>query len=113
MAWLVREGGDVLASAEVARGIRERTQGLLGRRDSDDVIGALVLRPCRQVHTLGMRFPIDVAFCDRHGVVLRTRTVPPWRVTRLVWRSGFVVEAAAGAFDRWQLRPGDTVEVKE
>ena len=113
MAWLVREGGDVLASAEVARGPWERTQGLLGRRTSDDVIGAFVLRPCRQVHTLGMRFPIDVAFCDRRGVVLRAVTIPPWRVTRVVWRSGFVVEAAAGAFDRWQLRPGDTVEVKE
>jgi uncharacterized protein len=113
MAWLVREGGDVLASAEVARGLRERTQGLLGRRTSDDVIGAFVLRPCRQIHTLGMRFPIDVAFCDRRGVVLRTVTVAPWRVTRVVWRSGFVVEAAAGSFDRWQLRPGDTVEVKE
>ena len=112
MAWLVREGGDVLASAEVARRARERTRGLLGR-DQEAVTGALVLRPCRQVHTLGMRFPIDVAFCDRHGVVLRTMTVVPWRVTRVVWRAGFVVEATAGSFDRWQLRPGDTVEVKE
>jgi uncharacterized membrane protein (UPF0127 family) len=112
MAWLVREGGDVLASAEVARRARERTRGLLGR-DRETVTGALVLRPCRQVHTLGMRFPIDVAFCDRRGVVLRTQTVVPWRVTRVVWRSGFVVEAAAGAFDRWQLRPGDAIEVKE
>ena len=113
MAWLVREGGDVLASAEIARGRKERAEGLLGRRDSAEVTGALVLRPCRQIHTLGMRFPIDVAFCDRQGVVLRTTTVAPWRVTRVVWRSGFVVEAAAGAFERWQLRPGDTVEVKE
>ena len=48
-----------------------------------------------------------------YGVVLRIQTVAPWRVTRVVWRSGFVVEAAAGAFERWQLRPGDTVEVKE
>ena len=111
MAWLVREG-DVLASAEVARGFRARTVGLLGR-DRESVTGALVFRPCRQVHTLGMRFPIDVAFCDRDGVVLRTRTVAPWRVTRAVWRSGFVVEAAAGAFERWKLRPGDKVEVKE
>ena len=109
MAWLVRDG-DVLASAEVARRMWERTQGLLGR---DAVTGALVLRPCRQVHTLGMRFPIDVAFCDREGVVLRTVTLSPWRVTRVVWRSGFVVEAAAGSFDRWHLRAGDTVEVKE
>ena len=110
MAWLVREGGDVLASADVARGLRQRTQGLLG---SDEVTGALVLRPCRQVHTMGMRYPIDVAFCDRDGVVLHTVTLPPWRVSRLVWRAGFVIEAAAGAFERWQLRPGDNVEVRE
>jgi uncharacterized membrane protein (UPF0127 family) len=112
MAWLVREGGDVLASAEVARRARERTQGLLGR-DAGSMTGALVLRPCRQIHTLGMRFPIDVAFCDQEGVVLRTVTVPPWRVTRVVRRSGFVVEAAAGSFERWHLQAGDTIEVKE
>ena len=111
MAWLVREG-DVLASADIARSARERTVGLLGR-DPGSVAGALVLRPCRQIHTLGMRFPIDVAFCDREGVVLRAVTVSPWRVTRVVWRSGFVVEAAAGSFERWQLRAGDTIEVKE
>ena len=111
MAWLVREG-EVLASADVARRARERAVGLLGR-DREAVTGALIIRPCRQIHTIGMRFPIDVAFCDRQGVVLRTVTVPPWRVTRVVWRAGFAVEAAAGAFDRWQLRPGDTVEVKE
>ena len=72
-----------------------------------------LLQPARSVHTIGMRFPIDVAFCDRHGVVLRTLTVAPWRVTRVVWRAGFVVEAPAGSFDRWQLRAGDTVEVRE
>jgi uncharacterized membrane protein (UPF0127 family) len=113
MAWLVREGGDVLASAVVARGIRQRTVGLLGHRDAGEVTGALVLQPCRQIHTVGMRFPIDVAFCDRNGRVLRTVTVPPWRVTRLVWRAGFVVEATAGSFERWRLQPGDTIEVKE
>ena len=111
MPWLVREG-DVLASAEVADGARARTKGLLGR-NSDGVTGALVLRPCRQVHTVGMRFPIDVAFCDRDGVVLRTRTVSPWRLTRVSWRAAFAIEAAEGAFDRWRLRPGDKLEVKE
>src|SRR5437763_14270147 len=109
MAWLVREG-DVLATVEVSDGPIRRARGLLGR---DGIEGGLVLRPCRQVHTIGMRFPIDVAFCDRHGVVLRTATVAPWRVTRVVWRAGLVVEAAAGAFDRWPLPPGDSAEGKE
>jgi uncharacterized protein len=108
MTWLVR-GDDVLAVAEVADSRRERTRGLVGRHD---VEGALVLRPCRQVHTFGMRFPIDVAFCDRSGFVLHLSTLTPRRVSRPVWHSSFVIEARAGSFERWKLRPGDMVEIK-
>jgi uncharacterized membrane protein (UPF0127 family) len=100
----------VLAAAEAAPSRRARARGLLGR---DGYEGALVLRPCRQVHTVGMRFPIDVAFCDGDGVVLRCDTLRPWRVSRLVWRSAFVVEAEAGAFERWGLHVGDRIEVKD
>src|SRR5256885_14239491 len=102
MAWLVREGGDVLASVEVARKLRERTTGLL-RRDPGSVTGALVIRHCRQIHTLGIRFPIDVAFCDREGVVLRTVTVPPWRVPPGVRRTKAVAEAERGEHLRLPL----------
>lgn len=109
MAWLVR-GDDVLATVEVAVTRRSRRRGLLGRPAVD---GALILRPCRQVHTVGLRFPIDVAFCDRDGVVLTTVTLRPYRVSRPTRRGHFVVEAAAGAFERWQLRPGDVLEVRE
>lgn len=108
MSWLVRDG-DVLAAVEVAATARDRRRGLLGR---DAVAGALVLRPCRNVHTARMRFPIDVAFCDTEGVVLRTMTLVPWRVSPLVRRAAFVIEAEAGAFDRWQLRVGDQVELR-
>ena len=107
--WLVRDG-EVLAAAELARTRRERARGLLGR---DGVAGALVFRKCRQVHTFGMRFDIDVAFCDTDGVVLRASTLPRRRMSPLVWRSAFVIEAEAGAFERWGLRVGDRVEIKE
>jgi uncharacterized membrane protein (UPF0127 family) len=108
MTWLVR-GEDVLAVAEVAASPRRRARGLMGRGDLE---GVLVLRPCRQVHTFGMQFPIDVAFCDGSGVVLRLRTLPPRRVSRPVWRSSFVIEARAGSFERWKLRAGDMIEIK-
>lgn len=106
--WLVRDG-DVLAAAEAPAERRARARGLLGR---DRFEGAMVLRPCRSVHTLGMRFAIDVAFCDRSGVVLRTVTLRPWRVSPVVWRSAMVIEAEAGAFARWRLCVGDRVEVR-
>jgi uncharacterized membrane protein (UPF0127 family) len=106
--WLLRDG-EVLASLEVADGRRARARGLLGR---DGVDGAVLLRPARSVHTVGMRFPIDVAFCDDGLRVIRVVTMPRYRVSRPVWRSRAVVEAEAGAFARWQLRPGDVLEVK-
>jgi uncharacterized protein len=106
--WLVRDG-DVLATAEVARDASDRRRGLLGREAFE---GALVIRHCRNVHTFGMRFPIDVAFCDAQGTVLRTCSLSPWRVSPIVWHAAFAVEATAGAFDRWRLVPGDRVELR-
>ena len=104
---LVRDG-EVLAPAEVAGSRGERRRGLLGREGID---GVLVLRPCRQVHTVGMRFAVDVAWCRRDGRVLRTASLARRRVSRPVLRSAFVLEAEAGMFDRWCLNPGDRIEV--
>jgi len=109
MAWLVRDG-DVLATAEIASSSKARRRGLLGRSGYE---GALILRPCHSIHTFFMRFSIDVAFCDRDGVVLRTGTMRPWRLSAVVRRAAFAVEAEAGAFERWKLRVGDRIEVKE
>jgi uncharacterized membrane protein (UPF0127 family) len=108
MGWLVRDG-EVLAAVEVADTARSRRRGLLGR---DGFEGALVLRPCRHVHTAGMRFTLDVAFCDAEGVVVRTSMLPPWRLSPIVRRAAFVIEAEAGAFDRWRLVRGDRLELR-
>ena len=58
---------------------RERRRGLLGLEG----LGpreVLALTPCRSVHTIGMRFPIDVVALDRWSVVRSVRTVPPGRL---------------------------------
>jgi uncharacterized membrane protein (UPF0127 family) len=63
--------GDALSPsvpAQVARSRAARRKGLLGR---DGLEGALLLEPARSVHTLGMRFDVDVAFLDGEGVVRR------------------------------------------
>ena len=94
---------------EVAESRRERRRGLLGR---DGVEGGLLLRPARSVHTVGMRFPIDVAFCDDQLRVLAVVCMKRHRFGWPRWRARCVIEAEAGAFDRWGLRPGDQLEVK-
>ncbi len=107
-AWLVR-GTQVLASAEVAQTFGERARGLLRR---DGVEGVLVLGPARSIHTLGMRFTIDVAWCDDELHVLRTATVRPWRVTRPVRGAALVIEAEAGALERWGVAVGDHLALR-
>ncbi|HEX7166611.1 MAG TPA: DUF192 domain-containing protein [Acidimicrobiales bacterium] len=111
MAWLVRDG-EVLASLEVADSFQGRLRGLLGR---DGIEGALLLRPAKSVHTFGMRFTIDVAFCDATGndlVVVEAFTLGRNRMTLPRLKPNAVVEAEAGAFERWRLRPGDRLEIK-
>ena len=108
MPWLLREG-EVLAVLEVADGAVGRARGLLGR---EGVEGAFLIKPARSVHTLGMRFPIDVAFCDRDMTVIDTVQMGRHRVGLPRLRARCVLEAEAGAFERWRLRPGDRLEIK-
>ena len=110
MAWLLREG-EVLAALEIADSRKTRRKGLVGR---DGIGGALLLPSARMgVHSLGMRFDLDVAFCDRDMVVRRVVCLKRFRMTRPSFRAPCVLEAEAGAFERWQLHVGDELEIKE
>ena len=78
----------------------------------DGLEGALLIDGCRWVHTIGMRFAVDVAYVDRDGTVLKTVRMTPQRVGLPMPKARTVVEAEAGAFARWGLHAGDTVEVR-
>jgi uncharacterized membrane protein (UPF0127 family) len=108
MPWLVRDH-EVLGPLEVATSLASRSKGLLGR---DGIDGALLLRPAMSVHTLRMRFAIDVAYCDAGLVVVDVATMAPWRLGRPRLRSRSVIEAEAGTFNRWRLQPGDHLEIR-
>ncbi len=100
--WLTVDGVRV-APVELATTAGARRRGLVGR---DRLDGAIWLHPANQVHGIRMRFDLDVAFVDRAGIVLRTAVLRRNRMTPLVWRSRTVIEAQAGRFSSWGLRPG-------
>jgi hypothetical protein len=108
MAWLLKDD-QVLAHVEVADSFGARLKGLIGRRDLE---GAILLRPARSVHTIGMRFPIDVAYCDKEMRVVATLTMQPMRIGLPRPRAHAVVEARAGSFERWGVAAGDTLEIR-
>ncbi len=80
----------------LASGFRARLLGLaaLDREEAGD--GLLIPR-CSSVHTLGMRFALDLYFLDREGAVVATRlAVPPKRFAFCRGASA-VLELPAGA----------------
>ncbi len=84
----------------------ERRRGLLGR---DSLNGALLIDKCRSVHTIGMRFALDVAFVslnERLLTINSTVSMPTGRFGLPRFGSNAVLEAQAGAFSRWDLQAG-------
>jgi uncharacterized protein len=85
--------------------VRERLVGLLGRSTLPAGQG-IWLTPCQAVHTIGMKFAIDVVFVARDGTVLRIdQSVPPGRI-RLCWRARSIIEMSAGWASEMGLRCG-------
>lgn len=107
--WLCRDDGTVLASVEMATTPVARRVGLIGRTGID---GALFLAPAFAVHTMGVGFPIDVAYLSADFVVLGTTTMKPRRIGLPRIRAKAVIEAEAGAFERWGLKRGDKVDIR-
>jgi uncharacterized protein len=83
-----------------ARGVRARTRGL-GGLDVLPADRALRIPRCRAVHTLTMRFALDLIWLGPDGAVVRVdRAVPPRRHRRCA-RARSVVETRAGCANRF------------
>ena len=82
---VVNRTGEILLGDKVrtARTFLSRFVGLLGTAAIADGEGLWIV-PCRGVHTLGMRYPIDVAFLDARGAVVGIlEGLPPNRIGRV------------------------------
>lgn len=90
----------------VCTGPMERARGLLGRPEPRPGT-ALWIRPCRAIHTFGMRYAIDVVFLDDRGLVLRVD--PDVARCRVLCHraASSVFELRAGECQRLGLRPGE------
>jgi len=82
-----------------------RLRGLLGKKELPAGEGIL-LRPCASVHTLFMRFAIDVVFCDSDLRVLAIAPeAPKWRM-RGQRGAKVAIELAAGEAARRGIASG-------
>jgi len=95
---------------DVADNGRKRRKGLLGRESLAAGEGMWIV-PCEAVHTLGMRFAIDLVYLDRNNMVMKIRHgVPPWRMSAC-FSAHSVLELASGSVRRTGTMPGDRLEI--
>jgi uncharacterized membrane protein (UPF0127 family) len=101
-----RENGEVLCErCLVAATFWTRLRGLLGRKGLPENEGVL-FRPGGSVHTLFMRFPIDVVFLDAdHAVLKIVPGLRPWRFAS-ARRTKRTLELAAGVCAKAGLAAG-------
>jgi hypothetical protein len=101
-----RPDGSLLCKAEVADNFLTRGLGLLGRRSlaSD---GGLLIEPCSSVHTLFMRFPIDVLYLDRENVVVKAASMPAFRLSLGGKEAKKVLELPGGAIESRGVSVGE------
>jgi len=110
----------VVLKVELARTQAERQQGLMGRRSLGAKAGMVFLysEPHRGGYWMkDTLIPLDIAFADARGKILRIFTMQPCRRDPcriydpgVAYRSA--LEVNAGSFRRWRVRAGDRIAVR-
>jgi len=73
-------------------------------------VSGLVIKPCNSIHTYFMKFPIDVLFIDKDGLVLsKCSYLKKNKMIKPVKGAKAVVESLGGVFS--EVNIGDTIEI--
>jgi len=89
-----------------------RLVGLLNR-SSLQKGEALILKPSNAIHTLFMRFAIDVLFLDKnHKIVGILPVFLPFRLSKVYFNAQITVELPKNCLEITQTKLGDTVKIE-
>jgi len=113
MAFLLNASTGTIVATRIDRltGFFQRAIGLLVRSSVQRDEGVW-LSSSHAIHTLGMRYAIDVLFVDREGCVLRIcRNVRPNRLSLSCRKANAVVELGGGALNQIDVLVGDRLEL--
>ena len=114
-----RDGATLTLRVELARTAAARQQGLMNRRSLGAKAGMAFLYPESQRGGFWMKntlIPLDIAFADARGRILRVLTMQPCRRDpcriydpNVAYRTA--LEVNAGSFRRWGVRAGDRLRI--
>ncbi|MGB0454416.1 MAG: DUF192 domain-containing protein [Bacteriovoracaceae bacterium] len=107
----IRKNGNPLYNkVRHAKSFTERAFGLMFKESMEDM-DALLIEPCRSIHTFFMKFDIDVVFLNRKNEVVKIiRNFRPWRATPIYFKSNKVLEFLGGTLNS-EIEIGDELEI--
>lgn len=95
----------------LANSFWSRMKGLMWKKDLTEDEG-LVLVPCNSVHSMFMRFPIDLLFLSREFKVIKIiERFKPWRATPIIRDCYQIVELKAGVVSKKGVSVKDELEI--
>jgi uncharacterized membrane protein (UPF0127 family) len=92
-------------SAKRRRGLLKHTELALGE--------GLWIAPCEAVHTIGMKFAIDVLFLDKKRRVLKIKHEMPRSRMAVCLRAHSVLELPSGTAAATKTAPGDQLQFEK
>ncbi|MCG3208744.1 MAG: hypothetical protein FOGNACKC_02356 [Anaerolineae bacterium] len=100
----------LISRGRLANTFWTRLRGLLGT-DALQHGEGLILAGEKSIHTLFMRFPIDVVYVDKDYSVIRTTpNMVPYRLGPFVARSAYVLEMPVGVITQTSTQVGDQLK---
>ena len=105
--WRFDQRGAAVEPLELLTSPQEKMRGLLFRKP--DGLTRLLL-PCKDVHTFGMRYPIDIAFADDRGRVLEVHRWVGARKRRRCRRASMVAERFSAGTPWFEV--GDLIDME-
>lgn len=101
----------IAQEARIADTFMSRLVGLLNR----DLIAsqeALVITQCNSIHMFFMKFAIDAVFVDRNDVVVGlVKNIKPFQLSRIFFKSSYVIELAPGIIESKNISVGDHLSI--
>ena len=103
-------GKEIAGRVIVANSFYKRFKGLMFEKKMDGY-DALIIKPCKSVHTFFMKYSIDVIFLSKELKIVKIkRNLRPWRITPVYFLAEQVIEFESGRVDK-NLREGDELEL--
>jgi uncharacterized protein len=106
MVRILMDGKEVASRVSVADYFFARLKGLIRKMELEEDEGLLIC-PCNQIHTIGMKFTIDAVFLSKSGEILHLESdFAPGLVSKHIFGAHQVLELPAGSIQSRGMTQG-------